>query len=82
MTIEITYLIYHDDDLGIDILMYNASTHIRKKKATISIDEDTVFELKTDSKGNLQFETSDVDDHMIEITINGETYSELIEIEN
>lgn len=83
MTFEITHEIYHDDDLDIDFILYTVSTHIKKKKAIISIDEDeTVFELKTDSKGMLKFETSDVNDHLISVTINDETYSELIEIEN
>lgn len=81
MSMQITYELYHDDDLGIDLILYTASTHIRRKKALISIDEDTVFEIKTDSRGILKFETSDVADHMIEININGETYSELVEIE-
>ncbi|MBE6508263.1 MAG: hypothetical protein E7Z77_02490 [Methanobrevibacter sp.] len=82
MSVKITYEIYHDDDLGIDWILYTASTHTKRKKAIISIDEDTVFEIKTDSKGMLKFETSDVDDHVISVTINGETYSELIEIED
>ena len=76
MSIEITTRRKKDAEFEIDLLEIQVATDYPSEQITITLDDNTVFGLKTNKQGRAICETSIIQDYTVTVEIHGETYTE------